>query len=69
MYREVLRAVRGLELPAVAEHDVLLALESALPGPLALVWAAGNEVGLSPEVLRARSVGLFLASSRCWCGA
>jgi len=61
MYREVLRAVRGLELPEVAERDVLLALEAALPGPLALVWAAGREAGLAPEVLRARSVGLFLA--------
>jgi SAM-dependent methyltransferase len=59
LYQEVLRALGRLELPAVAERDVLLALESALPGPLPLIWAAGQEAGLARELLIPRGVGIF----------
>ncbi|HLT29947.1 MAG TPA: methyltransferase domain-containing protein [Myxococcaceae bacterium] len=61
LYREALRALQRLQLPEAATRDVTLALEAALPGPIPVLWSAGQEAGLSPEALLARGSGLFIA--------
>jgi len=61
IYQETLRVLRRLDLPEVAEQDVLAALEAARPGPLGLLYAAGREARLSNEVMLARGAGIFLS--------
>ncbi|MCY1073003.1 hypothetical protein [Archangium lansingense] len=62
VFQEALRALRRHELPGEAERDVLAAMEAGRPGPLALLYAAGAEVGLGREVLLRRAAGLFFCS-------
>ncbi|WP_375769562.1 hypothetical protein NR798_01385 [Archangium gephyra] len=62
VFQEALRALRRYGLPEEAERDVLAAMEAGRPGPLALLYAAGAEVGLEREVLLRRAAGLFLCS-------
>jgi hypothetical protein len=62
LYQEALRALRRGGLPEEAEREVLQALEAGRPGPLALLYAAGTEAGLSRPVLLRRGAGLFFCS-------
>ncbi|NMO15297.1 hypothetical protein HPC49_09230 [Pyxidicoccus fallax] len=63
LYQEALRVLRRMELPDVAERDVLATLEAGQPGPLPLFYEAGAEAGLPRPVLLSRGVGLFF----CFC--
>ncbi len=62
VFQEALRALRQQGLPEEAERDVLAAMEAGRPGPLALLYAAGAEVGLARPVLLRRAAGLFFCS-------
>ncbi|HEX5754149.1 MAG TPA: hypothetical protein VFZ09_48655 [Archangium sp.] len=62
IFQEALRALRRHGLPEEAERQVLAAMEAGRPGPLALLYAAGAEVGLGREVLLRRAAGLFFCS-------
>ena len=62
VFQEALRALRRWGLPGEAEREVLVAMEAGRPGPLALLYAAGAEVGLGREVLLRRAAGLFFCS-------
>jgi hypothetical protein len=62
VFQEALRALRRSGLPEEAERDVLAAMEAGRPGPLALLYAVGAEVGLGREVLLRRAAGLFFCS-------
>ncbi|WP_224240438.1 hypothetical protein [Hyalangium gracile] len=61
IYQEALRVLRRLGLPEAAERDVVAALEAAQPGPLALLYEAGMEAGLTREALLTRGSGIFLS--------
>ncbi len=47
VFQEALRALRRQGLAGEAEREVLAAMEAGRPGPLALLYEAGTEVGLS----------------------
>jgi hypothetical protein len=59
IFQEVLRILRGHELPDVTERDLLAALEAARPGPLPLLYEAGHEAGLDRPTLLARTAALY----------
>lgn len=61
VFLEGLRILRSLELPAVAEKDVLAALEAARPGSLSLLYEAGLNAGLERSVLLRRAAACHFA--------
>ena len=61
VFLEGLRILRSLELPEVAERDVLAALEAARPGSLSLLYEAGVNAGLPRDVLLRRAAACHFA--------
>lgn len=60
VFQEALRVLSQQGLPEEAERDVLRALEAGRPGPLALLFAAGQESGLERERLLPRAAACYL---------
>ena len=61
VHQEALRWLRRLQLPEVAERDVLATMEATRGGPLPLMYEAGAEAGLGRDELLRRCTALFLA--------
>jgi hypothetical protein len=61
VFNQALRELRGLELAAEAERDLVAALRAAAPGPCDLFYALAHEVSPSRDELLARCSGLFCA--------
>ena len=60
VFQEALRVVEGLGLPALAQEDLVAALNAARPGPLGLFYEAGIDAELPGDVLRRRAAALFI---------
>lgn len=60
VFQEALRLLSQQGLPEEAERDMLRALEAGRPGPLALLFAAGQEAGLARELLLPRAAACYL---------
>jgi hypothetical protein len=68
LFQEALRFVVQQRLPERSQHDVVLALEAARPGPLEFLYEAGTEAKLSSPAIFARGVPiyfLFSAANLC----
>lgn len=61
VFLECLRVLRSLELPAVAERDLVAAIEAARPGSLSLLYEAGLNAGLERSVLLRRAAACHFA--------
>ena len=59
VYRELLAFVLKLEPPAVAERDLMAALDAARSGPLAFLYAAAIDAGCDAPTARARAAGCY----------
>jgi hypothetical protein len=59
IFQEALRALVRERLPEIGERDLIAALEAGRPGPLALLYAAGVDAGLSSEKLLTRAVAIY----------
>src|SRR6266481_2204074 len=59
VFQQVLRVVVGQNLPAIAQENVVAALEAGRPGPLEMLYEAGAEAGLSARQIIARAVACY----------
>jgi len=59
IFQEALRVVNRHHLPEVVQSDMLAALKAGRPGPLAFLYAAGADAGLSDEKILTRSTAIY----------
>jgi len=59
IFQEALRVLNRQHLPEVSQHDLLAALEAGRPGPLAFLYEAGLEAGLSHQQLLTRATAIY----------
>jgi hypothetical protein len=59
IFHKVLGVLGSQRFPEVSERDVLAALEAGRPGPLAFLYAAGEEAGLPEQKLLTRAAAIY----------
>ena len=59
IFQEALRVLVRQRLPEVSQGDVVAALEAGRPGPLAFLYGAGEEAGLSFEQIVTRATAIY----------
>ena len=59
VFQQVLRIVVGQQLPAIAQENIVAALEAGRPGPLEMFYEAGAEALLSAPQITARAAACY----------
>ncbi len=59
VFQQVLRIVVGQDLPAIAQENIVAALEAGRPGPLEMLYEAGEEAQLSAPQIIARAAACY----------
>ena len=59
IFQEALRILNRQHLPRVSQQDLLAVLEACRPGPLAFLYEAGAEAGLSHQQLLLRAAAIY----------